>query len=118
MARQTPEARKAVEYLLPDDVAREAARSVQALSAQFASLPLDIQDQLRAVMGLQAPRMPVEAPKISHEGVDTSDFHDGLKNDPEGPGLKTWTCGRCGQDVELRKKGVHIARLRRLGKCS
>lgn len=70
---------------------------------------------------IQAPGMPVEALKTSEQYED----EDGAGEAPESlvdalqpirPSF--WNCGACGVEVELKKKGVHMARLKRLGRCS
>lgn len=116
--RTNPETRRVVGLLLPEDQEFDAAQSVKRLAQEFDNLSPEVQDQLRALLAGQAPRKAEKAPKSSGEASDTSALHDGLKNDSEGSRPKTWTCDECGQDEDVTKKGVHIARHRRAAKAA
>lgn len=118
----TPATRKLVGLPLPEDTQAELEKSAANLLAQFDQLPAELKAQLAQHVLPQASRMPVEAPKTSDQYEDEDedepeDAPETLVDDLQPIRPSFWTCGTCGVDVELKKKGVHMARLKRLGHC-
>ncbi len=108
-ARMSPDARAAVGLPLPEDEAAEQKRQLLALAEQLRALPPELRRELLGAptVPLEAPRIDEKAPKISGQYEDESWETDGLKNDPEAPAPKMWTCDVCMDTIPLRSRGVH-----------
>lgn len=125
MRLHTPESRKGVGFHLPEDRERDAQKNVAELVAQWDNLPDDLKAKLAQQILPQASRKPEKAPKISsqYDGMGekesaSTDLVEGLETVSTSLQVKTWVCDQCQQDIPLTKKGAHIARFRRHGKCS
>lgn len=98
----TPETRRSCEFLLPED--EPVLRPQPSLRSQLQSLS----DQERLEI-LQA-----FAPSVAQESTP-------MPTQPKSPTVHTprppWVCDNCGDSMETRLKGVHLARLKRLGRC-
>jgi len=112
-AQLTPHARRSCGLELPQDRVRSMAELPTEFLQTLESLDPDLREKLLQGPPEKAPRMPVEAPKIPDETPDLSSYLDALTTDPRASRPTHWTCDVCAADVEVRKKGVHIAAHRR-----
>ena len=112
---QSPEARREVGYLLPEDREQDAEEALERLARDLNVLPEVLREKARALF--QAPTMDGKAPKTSAQYDDMAQEETPLKIDLKASRPTTWTCEACNQEVPLKQKGVHKARLSRLGRC-
>ena len=112
---QSPDARREVGYLLPEDREKDAEAALERLARDLNVLPETLREKARELF--QAPTMVSKAPKTSAQYDDKGEEETPLKIDPKGSRPTSWTCEACNQEIPLRQKGVHKARLSRLGRC-
>lgn len=123
--RITADTRRLIGLKLPEDRKREQAETTEALLTQFENLPDELKQALAAKLGIRGTENAKKAPKISSEASGTypmlpvSDLlADALETVPTPLQAKTWTCDECQETIPLTHKGTHVARLKKLGKCS
>lgn len=113
----SPDTRRQAGLELPEDKIVKAQSQAADLAAQFDSLPGEIQDQLRALMGGQASTKPKKATKNSAETGETERLPEALRDDSEGPTPEMWACPYCHKEMPRSGKGIHLMWFGRLGRC-
>lgn len=112
----SPQARREVGYLLPEDREFDAKKALEGLARDFDNLPDGLKKKL--LVFAEGSGINEKAPKISNETSDMAREEAQHSIDSRGPRPKTWTCDTCQQTMSTKVKGVHIGRLRRLGSCA
>ncbi len=108
--RITPTTRKLVGLPLAQDRQQDLEANAAALLAQLDQLPAELRAKLAQQLLPQAPRMPVEDPKVSTEGIDMGQSFGGPTIDPGASGPKLWTCPQCSETLPTTHKGLHVGR--------
>lgn len=117
MRRQSPAARKEVGYQLPEDREAEADEALEKIAKHYQSLSPALKAEMRNLLE-EASRIDGKALKVFESTPDMASVDPQLKIDSRASSPKTWACEACGKEIPTTHKGVHIGRLRRLGRCS